>query len=289
MCSDWLKCVCSFARAARLQTGSDGHTWRGSVLISSPHRSRAEGVWGRLLQSAGGCRSDNELFGEAQNPRFHIADSQTRRESSTRSRGVVEKRSKRDETQNRNLCKHKEKDKHCRQTSGVFFLFSLSQQLSQFLWFGSKASWQAEHKGLRCCGWESSEVHRGCSPDSSTVNKFLTGLPLARMRCCRFPAISFPSIPHPFSITRITLWVSVLRARSEEDSSCQLRWLPRVCLFAPVLARSPVTSHASYLTALEGGAVVIGAIRHAVQHLAEPSGWPARDTCSFLTYCTGKC
>lgn len=191
MCSDWLKCVRSFARAARLQTGSERHTWRGSVLISSPHRSRAEGVWGRLLQSAGGCRSDNELFGEAQNPRFHIADSQTRRESSTRSRGVVEKRSKRHETQNRNLCKHKEKDQHCRQTSGVFFLFSLSQQLSQFLWFGSKASWLAEHKGLRCCGWESSEVHRGCSPDSSTVNKFLTGR--CRSQGCN-AAASQPSV-----------------------------------------------------------------------------------------------
>lgn len=77
------------------------------------------------------------------------------------------------------------------------FLFSLPPAESvSVIWLQSPVTSRAQRTSTRkrrCCGWESSEVHRGGSPDSSTVNTFLTALPLARRQFCRFPLVFLPS------------------------------------------------------------------------------------------------
>lgn len=70
MCSDWLKCVCSFARAARLQTGSDGHTRRGSVLFQAPTEAELKVFEGGFCRVQGDVGPIMSCLGRPKTPAF---------------------------------------------------------------------------------------------------------------------------------------------------------------------------------------------------------------------------
>lgn len=138
--------------------------------------------------------------------------------------------------------------------------------------------------------------------DRSTVNEVLTGLLLVWIQFLLPCApISFPYHSPLLSFQLRVGWryqciwhvcVCFLRARSTIDSCCQLRQLPQECPFA----RSPFCTHSLTLTHYtprpREGAEWRGCERRHHACSAPhcwPSGCPARDTCSFLTYRASKC